>query len=291
MELPLRGKTAIVTGANQGLGLEIARAYVASGASVVMCARDADLLTRAREDLVRTLAPRQRILGIACDVSDSTSVERLVGRTSDEFGRIDILVNNAGVYGPMGKIEDVDWGAWIRTMEINLYGSIMMCRVVLPMMKRQRSGKIIQLSGGGATASMPNISAYAVSKAAVVRFAGSLAGEVREYNIDVNSIAPGALNTRMLDDVLAAGPDRVGQEFFDRSTKQKQSGGAGLERAAALAVFLASAVSDGITGKLISAVWDKWEDWSEHVDELRNTDAYTLGRITGRDRGLAWGEK
>ncbi len=291
MERLLQGKTAIVTGASQGLGLEIARAFVTSGASVVMCARDEDLLTRAREDLVRTLAPRQRVLPFVADVSDLRSVERLVARTADEFGRIDILVNNAGVYGPMGTIEDVDWGEWLRTMEINLFGAILMCRTVLPAMKRQRGGKIIQLSGGGATTSMPNISAYAVSKAAVVRFAGSLAGEVCKYNIDVNSIAPGALNTRMLDDVLTAGPSKVGQEFFDRSVEQKQSGGAGLKRGAALAVFLASDASDGITGKLISAVWDNWEDWSQHVEELRNTDAYTLGRITGRDRGLAWGDK
>jgi len=158
-------------------------------------------------------------------------------------------------------------------------------------MKSRRRGKIIQLSGGGATNPMPRISAYAVSKAAIVRFAESLAEEVREFNIDVNSIAPGALNTRMLEEVLAAGPDKVGAEFFNRSVKQKQSGGAGLERGAALAVFLASDASDGITGKLISAMWDNWEHWPEHVTELGSSDIYTLRRIAGRDRGAAWGDK
>ena len=115
-------------------------------------------------------------------------------------------MNNAGVYGPMGSIEDVDWDAWVRAIEINLFGSILMCRALLPHFKAQRYGKIIQLSGGGATNPLPRISAYAASKAAIVRFAESLALEVRDEGIDVNAIAPGALNTRMMDELLAAGP-------------------------------------------------------------------------------------
>jgi 3-oxoacyl-[acyl-carrier protein] reductase len=191
----------------------------------------------------------------------------------------------------MGPVEAVDWSEWIRALEINIYGSVLMARAVLPPMKSRRRGKIIQLSGGGATNPMPRFSAYAVSKAAIVRFVETLAEEVREFNIDVNSIAPGALNTRMLDEVLAAGPEKVGVDFFNRSKKQKESGGAGLERGAALAVFLASSASDGITGKLISAMWDNWERWPDHVAELSASDVYTLRRIAGRDRGAAWGDK
>jgi 3-oxoacyl-[acyl-carrier protein] reductase len=158
-------------------------------------------------------------------------------------------------------------------------------------MKRQRAGKIIQVSGGGATNPMPNISAYAASKAAAVRFADTLAEEVRDFGIDVNSIAPGALNTRMLDEVLAAGPKAVGDAFFERSAQQKRNGGAGLDKAADLAVFLAGSASDGITGKLISALWDDWPTWPAHREELACSDAYTLRRIAGRDRGLTWGDK
>lgn len=289
--MSLNGKIAIVTGANQGLGLEISRRYVNAGASIVMCARNGDLLTRAKKELASGLAPGQVIKTIPADVSEPRSVEQLVEATVQQFGRIDILVNNAGIYGPMGPIEEVDWGQWMRAIGVNLFGSISMCRAVLPTMKEQRRGKIIQLSGGGATNPMPNISAYAVSKAAIVRFAETLAEEVRAFNIDVNAIAPGALNTRMLDEVLAAGPEKVGQAYFDRSIKQKESGGAGLDRGAEVAVFLASDASNGITGKLVSAVWDNWEHWPEHIDELRSSDAYTLRRIAGRDRGFSWGDK
>lgn len=287
----LQGKTAIVTGATQGLGREIARVYVQAGASLFICARDPDLLRAAQQELSQSLLPGQTVDAVAADVSNPGNVNSLVDHALQRFGRIDILVNNAGIYGPMGAIEEVDWQAWLKTIEINLFGSIMMCKAVLPHMKRQRAGKIIQLSGGGATTPMPMVSAYAVSKAAVVRFTDTLAEEVRDFNIDVNAVAPGALNTRMLDEMLAAGPDKVGKTFLERSTQQKASGGAGLERGAALALFLASAASNGITGKLISAQWDRWEDWPQHLDELRHSDAYTLGRIAGRDRNLTWGDK
>ena len=291
MSFSLDGKVAIITGANQGLGLEISRKYVNAGASIVICARDGDLLAGAQKELTIGLAPGQIVESVPTDVSDLQSVEQLVKATLQRFSQIDILVNNAGIYGPMGPIETVGWAQWIKAIEINLFGSILMCRAVLPTMKGHQKGKIIQLSGGGATNPMPYISAYAVSKAAIVRFSETLAEEVRGFNIDVNAIAPGPLNSRMLDEVLAAGPGKVGQVFYDKSIEQKESGGAGFDQGAELAVFLASEASNGITGKLISAMWDNWDHWPEHIDELRTSDVYTLRRIAGRDRGLAWGDK
>ncbi len=198
-------------------------------------------------------------------------------------------MNNAGVYGPMGLIEDVDWDAWVRAIEINLFGSILMCRALLPHFKARRYGKIIQLSGGGATNPLPRVSAYAASKAAIVRFAESLALEVKGDGIDVNAIAPGALNTRMMDELIAAGPAKVGAAFFERMQRIAGEGGTPLETGAALAVFLASAASDGITGKLLSAVWDPWSDLPAHRADLDRTDVYTLRRVTPKDRGFDWG--
>lgn len=289
MSQVLTGRSAIITGANQGFGLAVARAYVAAGASVFLCARDAALLEQARAEVETLATADQRVVAMATDVSNREQVEAMTAAALAAFPRIDILVNNAGVYGPLGAIEDVDWDAWVRAIEINLFGSILMCRAVLPHFKRHRSGKIVQLSGGGATNPLPRISAYAASKAAIVRFAETLAEEVRGDGIDVNTIAPGALNTRLLDEVLAGGPERVGQAFYERSLKQKQQGGAPLERGTSLAVFLGSTASDGITGKLISALWDPWESLPEHRDDLTETDVYTLRRIVPKDRNLNWG--
>ncbi len=291
MQKILAGKKAIITGANQGLGFEIAKKYVQAGADVMLCARSATLLDAARAELEVMATPGQKIVANVADVASEADVQALVANTLKALGGCHILVNNAGVYGPKGEIESLDWAEWVKTIEINVYGSILMCRALLPHFKAQRYGKVIQLSGGGATNPLPRISAYAVSKAAIVRFAETLAEEVRGIGIDVNAIAPGALNTRMLDEVLQAGPEKVGQAFYDRSLQQKESGGAPLDKGADLALFLASAASDGITAKLISAVWDDWEHWPDHLDELSSSDAYTLRRIAGRDRGFTWGDK
>lgn len=290
MTSSLKGRNAIITGGSQGLGLAIAHAYVAAGANVLLCARDAAALTTAREELIARASPEQVIHTEIADVSRPKDVEHLMATALRIFSRIHVLVNNAGVYGPKGLIEDVDWSAWVKAIEVNLFGSVLSCRAVLPHFKVHHYGKIIQLSGGGATNPLPRISAYAASKAAIVRFVETLAEEVREDNIDVNAIAPGPLNTRLLDEVLAEGPDAVGKAFYDRALKQKADGGAPLERGAELAVFLGSAASDTVTGKLLSAMWDPWETLPHHLKDLQQTDAYTLRRIVPKDRGLTWGE-
>jgi len=290
MTRPLEGRAAIVTGASQGLGLEITRAFVDAGASVMMCARDAAVLEESRKEIAGAAGAGQLVVAHAGDVSREDEAAGIVKDALERFSRLDILVNNAGVYGPMGAIDEIEWAGWVRAIEINLLGSVLMSRAVIGYFKAQRAGKIIQLSGGGATNPLPRISVYRASKAAIVRFAETLAEEVKDEGIDVNAIAPGALNTRLLDEAIAAGPERTGRAFYDRSVEQKQQGGAPPERAAALAVFLASPASDGITGKLFSAIWDPWETLASHREELRRSDVYTLRRILPRDRGLDWDE-
>jgi NAD(P)-dependent dehydrogenase (short-subunit alcohol dehydrogenase family) len=291
MTAALHGRAALITGASQGLGLAIARAYVQAGASVLLCARDAVCLANARREVQALAAPGQIVEAEPADVSDPGQVARLADRAFALFPRLHVLVNNAGVYGPMGPIEDVDWAAWTRAMEINVYGSVLPCRAVLPHFEQHRYGKIVQLAGGGATNPLPRISAYAASKAAIVRFAESLALEVREFGIDVNAVAPGALDTRLLDEVLAAGPESVGREFYERMVKTKAEGGTPLETGASLAVFLGSAASDGITGRLLSAVWDPWQELPDRRGDLDRSDVYTLRRIVPKDRGLTWGDR
>lgn len=291
MSRPLESRNAIITGANQGLGLEIARAYVRAGANVLLCARNADLLEKAREEALSLAPSGQIVLAHAGDVSKPEDVEKIVVAALRAFPRLHILVNNAGIYGPMGFFEEVDWREWVRAIEINLFGSVLMCRAVVPHFRQFGYGKIVQLSGGGATNPLPRISAYAASKAAVVRFAETLAEELRPCGVDVNSIAPGALNTRMMDELLDAGPEKVGSAFHERMIKLKEQGGTPLEKGASLAVFLGSAASDGITGKLISAAWDPWEKLPDRLSDLQNTDVYTLRRVVPKDRGMQWGDR
>ncbi len=286
--MKLRGRGIVITGANQGLGKAIAQACVAEGAHVLLCARNRDLLDQAGSELASAALPGQQVIVIQADVSNRDDIRRLFQTASDRLPQLDGLVNNAGVYGPKGLLEETDPDEWCRAVEINLFGVLYACCEALPIFRRQGHGKIVNLSGGGATAPLPRITAYAASKAAVVRLTETLAEETRGAGIDVNAIAPGALNTRLLDEVLADGPGRVGSDFYARAQRQKNEGGAPLTAGAELCVFLLSSASDGITGKLISAVWDPWRDLAGHIAELSKSDVYTLRRIVPEDRGLKW---
>jgi len=287
--MELKGRSAIITGANQGLGQAIATSFVQAGASVLLVARGEERLRAVQQELV-TLATQlgQQVYALRGDVSSPESCAEIVRQTQALLPETTILVNNAGVYGPIGPIEAIDWDAWVEAIQINLFGTVLMCRAFIPLMRARGYGKIINLSGGGATAPLPRFSAYAASKAAVVRLTETFAEELRDAHVDVNAIAPGALNTRLLDEVLAAGPEKVGQEFYNRSLKQRDQGGAPLEQGAALAVFLASAASDGITGRLLSALWDDWANLPDRAEQLSKSDIYTLRRIVPEDRGQKW---
>jgi len=287
--MKLQGRCAIISGASQGLGLEVAKLFVTLGADIMMCARNAEALQKAQKIVAELSQGKSKVLAQVTDVSKMEQVNALVAKTINDIGKVDILVANAGVYGTKGPIEEIDWEEWSDAIDINLKGTVLQCRAVLSHFKSQRAGKIIILSGGGATKPMPFLSAYAASKAAVVRFAETLAEEVKASGIDVNTVAPGALNTRLLDEILAAGSEKVGVTFYEQSVKQKEQGGTPLEVGAALCAFLASTDSDGITGRLISAVWDPWTKFPDILHDLKNSDIYTLRRITPEDRGKDWG--
>lgn len=282
----LKGRSALITGANQGLGEALAREFVAEGASVLLAARNAALLEQVVTNLrAQRPDPTQRVEGLAADISRLEDISRLLSKVEAEFAPLSILVNNAGVYGPIGPLDEIDWDEWVQAIQINLLGTAAVTRAFLPGFKRQKYGKIINLSGGGATAPLPRFSAYAASKAGLVRLTETLAHELAEYKVDVNAIAPGALNTRLLDQVLEAGPAKAGPNFYARSLKQRDEGGTALEKGARLAVWLASNESDGFTGRLVSAVWDDWAGFGSRLDRIAQGDVFTLRRIVPQDRG------
>jgi 3-oxoacyl-[acyl-carrier protein] reductase len=287
--MKLSGRSAIITGANQGFGSAIAAAFVQEGCNVLLTARGAERLQQVEREL-RQQAPcsGQVVAAVPGDVSRPEDCAAVVATARQVLPGLTILVNNAGVYGPLGPVEENDWNEWTEAVAINLFGTVLMCRAVLPALREAGYGKIVNLSGGGATKPMPRMSAYAASKAAVVRFTETLAEDVADTAIDVNALAPGAMNTRMLDEVLSAGPERVGEGVYQKALQQRDNGGTPLSVGADLAVFLASAASDGITGRLLSAVWDDWAGLPARRDQLRLSDIYTLRRIIPEDRGQTW---
>lgn len=276
----LKNKNALITGASRGLGAEISHVFVSMGANVLLCARDGSALETVAEKLRReSIDPAQRILICAADISQPVQADQIFHCFEKEFGRLDILVNNAGIQGPIGPMEQNDWNLWRNVIEVNLLGTAYMIFKALPMMKRQRSGKIINLSGGGAAGPRAYFSSYAAAKTGIVRLTETVAQEAASYGIDINAVAPGSMNTKMLEETLLAGECAVGQAEYAKALKQKEEGGTPPGIAARLCAYLASSKSDGISGKLISAVWDDWEHLDSHLEQMRTSDTYTLRRI------------
>ena len=219
--IDLQGRTALVTGASMGLGRAIAFALVKAGADVFICARTESELSATAEALEKEASGKQTVRFAAADIGSVPQMDQLFLDLQQAFPRLDILVNNAGVYGPFGAIEDVDWQHWIDALHTNLTATVYASRLAVPIMRRQKYGKIINISGGGATSPLPGISAYAATKAGVVRFTETLAHETAADNIDVNAIAPGILDTRLTDQLLSEGKDGLRQgvcrKDFERS--------------------------------------------------------------------------
>jgi NAD(P)-dependent dehydrogenase (short-subunit alcohol dehydrogenase family) len=176
---------------------------------------------------------------------------------------------------------------WSQTVRNNLDGTFNSVRAFHRLLLRaERRAKIICFSGGGASKSRPNFSAYGVAKTAIVRLVETIAEEEKDAPLDINAVAPGAIATRLTDEIIALGPDIAGTAEFDSAVKQKAGSGSSMERALDLVEWLLSQKSDGISGRLLSAPWDAWPTLGLHTDALAKSDVFTLRRIVPNDRGL-----
>lgn len=276
----LKNKTAIITGAGGGIGSVVAYTLAKQKCNLVLVDYIPENLDALSEKIKRYNC---QSFQMTIDVTNSKEVEHMINEVIKRFSKIDILINAAGIHGSIGPFVDNNLDKWIKTININLIGSVLCTKMVLPFMIKQKSGKIINFSGGGAFNPRPNFSAYATSKAGVVRFTETLAEELKPYNIQVNAISPGAVNTKMLEEALRAGPKLVGEEFYKKIQKQRKEGGDSPQLAADLILFLVSEKSYNLTGKLISAKWDNWRKWDKKkIKNIIKSSDYTLRRIDNK---------
>lgn len=270
----LKNKVAIITGAGGGIGSAIAKTFAREGCNLVLIDHAKVALDRLSKELEKYDC---EFLLETCDLRNKKEIEDAVDKAFKKFSKIDILVNAAGVQGPLGPFINNNADKWTETISVNLNGTMLFIKAVLPIMIEQGFGKIINFSGGGAFNPRPNFSAYAVSKAAVVRLTETLAEELKENNIQVNAIAPGAVNTEMLEKALEAGPEAVGNKFYEKAKKQKEEGGDSPQLAADLILFLCSEKSYNLSGRAIHAKLDNWREWDkEKISKIMSSDLYTL---------------
>jgi NAD(P)-dependent dehydrogenase (short-subunit alcohol dehydrogenase family) len=269
--MSLEGRRILVTGGSQGIGREVARAAAEAGAAVVVAARGEAAVEEAVADL-----PGEGHLGVTLDVALEAAWESALV----DVGRpLHGVVAAAGVVEPIGEPGSFPPSELLHTLRVNLYGTYLAVHFCLPALRVAGDGAIVTFSGGGATSPYPRFDAYAASKAAVVRLTENLAYDLAADGLTINAIAPGFVTTAMTETILAAGPDRLGPDQYERAKQRTDEGGVPSRVAADLAVFLLSGEARGISGKLISAPWDDWRDPEFRARLVADPDLATLRRI------------
>ncbi|HEY7388868.1 MAG TPA: SDR family oxidoreductase [Bryobacteraceae bacterium] len=272
MPHPIHGKTVLITGAGRGIGKRLALGFAQAGARVALLARSQAELDLAKLEIEQAGGTAMRI---RTDVRDLDHLNAAMDRIRASYGPVDVLIGAAGVQGPIGPLWRTKPKAWSEAIEVNLIGTVNSCRAVLPSMIERRSGKIILLGGPGSGYTRPYFTAYAASKAAIARFVECLAEEVRDHNVQVNCMAPGAAYSNMTDEILHAGEDLAGAREIEAAQRVRVTGGEAPEKQVQLALFLASGRSNHISGKLIHVS----DDWRRLEQENMKPELYTLRRV------------
>jgi NAD(P)-dependent dehydrogenase (short-subunit alcohol dehydrogenase family) len=241
-------------------------------------------IARSEQSAIEKKYPNQ-FKSSVCDVSNWDQVNEIGHIISNDWRSIDALITCAGVQGEIGRALTADPLKWEKTISANLSGTYFSIRAFHSLISLSPNrGKIICFSGGGATKARANFSAYGSAKTAIVRLVETIAEEEKLNNLDINSIAPGSINTRLTDEVLSLGPSVTGAAEYASALQQKKEGGQSLIKAIGLIEWLLSSKSNGVTGKLISAQWDPWDKHPFDTAKLTQSDVYTLRRILPEDR-------
>ncbi len=271
-----RRPLAVVTGANGRLGGLITTELAAAGVDVLLVGRNAEALQHVAAQA--QAAGKGAAHLCVCDLEAPDAIATIVA-AADRLGGCDVLVNNAAIQGPIGPAWEVDVAEFARAMRIDFLIPMALSRAVIPGMIARGAGWIVNLSGGGATGPRPFFSAYGAAKTALVRFGETLAAELKDKGVRVNAVAPGAFASGMTKAVAAASEEAGASEKKTADRLLASDDDSSARKAAKLAVYLVHGQGRDVTGKLISAVWDPWEELHLRWPEIGASDVYTLRRV------------
>ena len=227
-----------------------------------------------------------------CNVTDWLAVSRVASELQKTWDSLDAIIHCAATQGAIGPAMEVDPEKWLLSLSANVDGAYYVMRAFfeqLVLSRKKGRAKIVLFSGGGAAKPRPNFSAYGAAKTALVRLTETLAEEWAKLPVDINIVAPGAINTAMTREVVGIGPEKAGEIEFKRAVQQLQQGGDSVERLHELVRFLLSAESNGLSGRFLSAQWDSLEALRSARDHISKSDAFTLRRtvLWGKGRILS----
>jgi NAD(P)-dependent dehydrogenase (short-subunit alcohol dehydrogenase family) len=268
------GQVALITGGGRGLGRAFAEALAQAGAIVAIVARSADQLRDVAQAIEQAGG---RALVFAADVTDRQAIERVVAEIERQLGHIDLLVNTAGVFRALGSIAEVDPDDWWREVEINVRGTFLCTRAVLPGMLARSRGRIINIASAAGLQALPTTSAYCLSKTAVIRFSESLTLENGDRGVCAFAMHPGTVRTPMTNYIVES--DEIGQhapwvqQWFQQL--YREGGDTPIQRSVELLLFLASGQADALSGRFID-VDDDLDALVQQADAIQRDDLYTL---------------
>lgn len=284
----MKKKTCMITGASRGLGQLLSQYFAKLGFNLILVTSNLKTLKSSSKSI--ELDQDQRMLLVEANFLKKGFEVKMFEEINNFCSTVDILINNAAIQGPIGPFLNLDFNDWEDSIRVNFLSTALVTKKTLDFMNNKKGGAVINLSGGGSAGLRPNLSAYACSKTALVRFTETVASELENTNINMNAIAPGAMPTDMMRELIDMPENIIGKKERLLAKKTLESD-FNVGDIGDLCLFLSQPTSRKISGKLISVKWDNWENWLNHIEQLDKSDLYTLRRITARDKGFAWGDK